>query len=130
MIKLILVYSWWNSMPPLHENDNYIAKWKMPELSCNVKQKKKKDSKFCEKLKWMKAERKYSKKKSVVGEWQNCVFNFFKTMTWFHYLYILNCPKPRCAKNNHHNYINSWSFLHFLCVYFQTNVCISDKYIL
>lgn len=55
MIKLILVYSWWNSMPPLHENDNYIAKWKMPELSCNVKQKKKKkDSKFCEKLKWTK----------------------------------------------------------------------------
>lgn len=29
-------------MPPLHENDNYIAKWKMPELSCNVKRKKKK----------------------------------------------------------------------------------------
>lgn len=26
----------------LHDNDNYIAKWKMPELSCNVKQKKKK----------------------------------------------------------------------------------------
>lgn len=36
----------------LHENDNYIAKWKMPELSCKVKQKKKKkDLKFCEKLK-------------------------------------------------------------------------------
>ena len=34
----------------LHENDNYIAKWQMPELSCSVKQKKKKDLRFCEKL--------------------------------------------------------------------------------
>ena len=25
----------------LHENDNYIEKWKIPELSCKVKQKKK-----------------------------------------------------------------------------------------
>lgn len=41
MIKFIMVYSWWNIMLHLHDNDNYIAKWKMPELSCNVKQKKK-----------------------------------------------------------------------------------------
>ena len=25
----------------LHKNDNYIAKWQMPELPCSVKQKKK-----------------------------------------------------------------------------------------